>query len=143
MTERKSTFGAIGMTLGAVAFLLAIVHFWGGPFAEQPPIERTIAEKAVAIKDATVAALKGEERAQPQEARSVDIDQIVWLSTALLGGLAIILAVVGFARHESVRVAGGAAVLGGSAIAFQFAVLAIGMVFLAVLFASVLHHFEF
>ena len=36
------------------------------------------------------------------------------------------------------RVAGGAAVLGGSAIAFQFAVVALGAVVLAILVAAVL-----
>jgi hypothetical protein len=37
------------------------VHFWGGPFTPQPSLETSVAEKAVAIRDATLAALKGEE----------------------------------------------------------------------------------
>ena len=54
------------------------------------------------------------------------------------GGLAIILGVVGFARKESVRAAGGAAVLGGIAMAFQFAVMALGAIVVAILIAAVI-----
>ena len=86
----------------------------------------------------TSAALKGEEPAAPVKPSSMDIDQIVGLATAVLGGLAIILGVFGFAKKEPLRVAGGAAVLGGSAIAFQFAVIALGAIVLAILISAVL-----
>lgn len=139
----KSTLGWIGMALGAVALLIAVIHFWGGPFSEQPSIEQTVAEKVGSIKDAAIAALKGEDAARPEQSGSVDMDRMIWLATSVLGALAIIFGLVGFARHESLRVAGGAAALGGCAMAFQFAVLAIGLIFIAILFAAVLHHFEF
>ncbi|MDX1571775.1 MAG: hypothetical protein R3200_14940, partial [Xanthomonadales bacterium] len=74
----------------------------------------------------------------PPKARSFDTDQLVSIGTAVLGGLAIILGVIGFARKESWRAASGAAVLGGGAIAFQFAALALAAIVLAILVAAVL-----
>ena len=112
LAEQKSKFGFFGIGLGSVALLMVLVHFWAGPFTPQPTVENVIAEKVKSIRDATVAALKGEE-APPPQTRKLDLDAIFSTGAAVLGGLALILAVAGFARHESVRVAGGAAVLGG------------------------------
>lgn len=127
MDKKNSKISFIGIAMGAVALLLAMTHFWVGPFSSPPPIEQTIAEKAVAFKDAAVAAIKGEEQKPPERPSNMDIDEILQLVTAILGGLAIIFAVLGYARNEPLRVAGGAAILGGFAIAFQFAVLALGV----------------
>jgi hypothetical protein len=138
MDEPKSTLSFSGIGLGAIALLLAILHFWAGPFSPQPSIEQTVAEKAVSIKQATIAALKGEEAAPSTQSRPMDLDQVASIATATLGGLAIIFGVIGFAKKEPLRVAGGAAVLGGSAIAFQFAVMALGAIVLAILVAAVL-----
>jgi len=113
------------------------VHFWAGPFSPQTTLEQTVAQKAVAIKKATIAALKGEEPVNVSR-KSMDADEIIRLVTAILGGLAIILGVYGFARKEPLRVAGGAAVLGGGAIAFQFAAIALGAIVIAILVAAVL-----
>lgn len=138
MDEQSSKFSFTGITIGAVALLLAIVHFWAGPFSPQSTLEQTVAEKAVSIKEATIAALKGEEPKAAVKQRSMDTDQILSLVTAVLGGLAIIFGVFGYAKKEPLRVAAGAAVLGGSAIAFQFAVLALGVIVVAILIAAVL-----
>lgn len=138
MDKQRSVISFTGMAFGAIALLLAVVHFWAGPFSPQPTLEQAVAEKAISIKEATIAALKGEEAKAPVKPSSMDTDQIVGLATAVLGGLAIILGVFGFSKKEPLRVAGGAAVLGGSAIAFQFAVIAIGAIVLAILIAAVL-----
>ncbi|WP_223669569.1 hypothetical protein [Kangiella shandongensis] len=58
---KKSKFGTIGIILGALALVLALVHFWSGPFSPQPTLETTIAEKAASIRNATVNALTGKE----------------------------------------------------------------------------------
>jgi hypothetical protein len=55
-----------------------------------------------------------------------------------MGGVAIILSVVSLALHEPLRVAAGGVILGGAALAFQFAMLAIGAIFIAILIAAVL-----
>lgn len=138
MSSPSTTISTFGLIVGALALLAAIVHFWAGPFTPQPTLEQSVAEKAVAIKNATIAALKGEEVAPEPTARRYDLDDGLRIGTAVLGGLAIILGVVAFARHESWRAAAGAAALGGAAIAFQFAALALGMIVVAILIVGVL-----
>ncbi|MFK7845633.1 MAG: hypothetical protein AB8G77_10050 [Rhodothermales bacterium] len=138
MEESRSTLGFIGIGIGAVALLVAIVHFWMGPLSPQPSLEKIVAEKAVAIKNATIAALKGEEIEEKTYSRNFDLDQGVRIATSVLGGLAVILGVVSFARREPLRVGGGAAFLGCVAIAFQFAVVALGAILLAILVAAVI-----
>lgn len=138
MEESSSKFGFTGIAIGAIALLFAVVHFWAGPFSPQPTLEQTVAEKAVSIKEATIAALKGEAPIAPEKRSKMNTDEVVSLTTAILGGLAIILGVFGYAKKEPLRVAGGAAVLGGGAIAFQFAVIALGAIVFAILVAAVL-----
>jgi len=116
----KHKLSYFGITFGSVALLLALVHFWAGPFAPQPTVESFVAEKAASIRNATIDALKGNKPAEKKLAVDWDLDKGIAVVIALLGGIAIILAVIGFAKKESTRVAGGAAVLGFSAIAFQF-----------------------
>ncbi len=139
MAEKSSKISFTGIALGGIALLMALIHFYAGPFTQQPTIEETVAEKAVAIRDATVAALKGEkvENKAVTEKR-MDNDKILQIATAVLGGLAIILGVIGYARQEPTRAASGAAILGGGAIAYQFSVIAIGAIVFAILVAAVL-----
>jgi hypothetical protein len=138
MEENRSTIGFIGIAIGAIALLAAIIHFWMGPFSPQPSLERTVAEKAVAIKNATIAVLKGEEIEEKVSPRNIDLDHAARIATSVLGGLAVILGVVSFAKREPLRVGGGAALLGGAAIAFQFAVIALGAIVLAILIGTVI-----
>ena len=134
----RAQFSLGGIALGGAALLLALVHFYAGPFAPQPSIERTVAETAVAIRDATVAAMRGEEIEESSSNRDFDLDRILQVTAAVLGGCAVILGVIGFAKGEPGRAAGGAAALGAGAIAFQFAMIAIGAIVLAILIAGVL-----
>jgi len=138
MEESASKIGFIGIAVGAAALLLVLVHFWAGPFSPQPTLESTVAEKAVAIRDATVAALKGEEVNEYASPSEMNLDKALDISGSVLGGIAVILGVLGFAKKESARVAGGAAVLGAGAIAFQFAALAVGAIIIAILIAAVI-----
>jgi hypothetical protein len=41
--KNRSTIGFIGMEVGAVALLVAIIHFWMGPFSPQASLERNVA----------------------------------------------------------------------------------------------------
>ena len=138
MEEKRSTTGFVGIAVGSIALMMAIVHFWMGPFSPQPSVERTVAERAVAIKHATIAALKGESTKEKAPPKNIDLDQGVRIATSVLGGLAVILGVVSFAKREPLRVGGGAAFLGGAAIAFQFAVIALGAIVLAILIGAVI-----
>ncbi len=144
MDRKRPVIGIFAIAFGASALMLAIVHFWAGPFDVQPTVETTVAEKAVAIRDATIAALKGEEPAPPPPVETHrDLDDIARLATGVMAGLAIILAVVSMAMHESMRVASGGAILGGAALAFQFAIIAIGAIFIAILIGAVLGELGF
>lgn len=137
MPKASTKFGFFGITLGGIALLLALVHFWAGPFSPQPTLETTIAEKAASIKDATMKALKGEEY-QETYLSQWDADKITQVSTAVLGGLAFILGILAFAKREPSRVAAGAAALGISAIAFQFIAMYAMALLVVLLLAAVL-----
>lgn len=135
--------GAAGLALGAAALLLAVVHFWAGPFADRPAFEESVAEAAVSIKEATVAALKGEEREPATTSGRWDIDQWIAVGTAVLGCGAIILGVLGFVRHEPLRPALGASALGAAAVIFQFvAAVAMALIF-AIVVAAVISQLDF
>ncbi|WP_395373394.1 hypothetical protein [Marinicella sp. W31] len=133
--ETKPVLGYWGIGIGSIALLMALVHFWAGPFAPSKSFEQTIAEKAVQIKQAAAAKLRGEEAAAKR--RSYDIDDVFNVVTAVLGGLGIILAAIGFARKEPSRVVSAAAFLGGGAIAFQFFGLALGVIAAAIVLSAV------
>lgn len=138
MAEYSSKLGYIGIGIGAIALMLALVHFWAGPFSPQPSLEQTVAEKAVAIKNATISALKGDKVDSPKKTIVWDTDRIITIVIPTLGGLAIIFGVLGFAKKESWRAAAGAAILGGFAVAFQFVTYAIGAIIVVILIAVVL-----
>lgn len=137
MSEERSAaspFGLLSVVLGFVAFAAVVMHFYVGPIDPPPPIEVSIAEKARDIRDATVAALKGEDY-EAEAARSPrTLDDMLTYSFLGLALLAIGMAVVGFVRHESLRPCVAGAALGGLAITFQVAM----TLFLAMLFAVIL-----
>jgi hypothetical protein len=139
---RKIKFGVIGIGFGALGLLLALVHFWAGPFAPQPTLETTVAEAAVEIRDATVRALRGEEPAA-KERVGWDIDKLTRVAIAMLGGLAIILAVFGLVNNEPKRQIAGAAALGISAVAFQFLGWFALALIVVILIAAVLQNLNF
>ncbi|MCP3702192.1 MAG: hypothetical protein GY954_04575 [Alteromonas sp.] len=137
MNQSSTKFGFIGIAIGGIALLLALVHFWAGPFSPQPTLETTVAEKAASIKNATIKALKGEEYRETYKS-SWDADKIINVSTAVLGGLAFILSILAFAKQEPTRVAAGGAALGISAIAFQFIAMYAMALLVVLLIAAVL-----
>lgn len=128
--NRSATFGIIAVVFGFVAFAGAIGHFFAGPIDPPPKIERTIAETAAEIRNATVAKLKGEEYEYKEERTYRSLDDYVKYALLGSGSLAILMAVIGFVRHENLRasIAGGS--LGAMGIAFQVAM----VMFFALLF---------
>ena len=137
MSKISTRFGFIGIAVGGMALLLALVHFWAGPFSPQPTLETTVAKKAKSIKDATIKALKGQEYRETYKA-NWDADKITDVSTAILGGLAFIISILAFAKQEPMRVATGGAALGVSAIAFQFIAMYAMTLLVVLLIAAVL-----
>lgn len=133
-TAKNSMFGMLAVVLGFLAFAAVVGHFFVGPVDPPPPIEVSIAEKAVSIRDATVAALKGEEYKAERNVQPRTLDDYLTYSFIGLAVVAILLSVIGFVKHERLRPSIAGAALGGLAITFQFAT----MVFFGLLCAIVL-----
>jgi hypothetical protein len=143
VSNEKPKIGYIGIMIGSISLLLALAHFWAGPFSPQQPLEVSIAQKAAAIRNNTIAALKGEKIEKESMFREYDADDVVNIITVLLGGLAIIIGVIAFAKKESYRVAGGAAMLGSIGIALQYFSFAIGAIVFAIILAAILSQLDF
>lgn len=120
MERQKIRYGITGILAGSIALLLALMHFWAGPFSPRPTIETVVAEKVSFVRSAALDALHGKEPVRQYTTERWDIDKAIAVLTALLGGLAVILGTISFATKEPLRVAGGAAALGVCAIALQF-----------------------
>ena len=96
-----NVLGVIAMAIAAAGLILAIVHMTAGPFAPQKPAEQTIAETAVAIRDAAVRAMTGAEAPPPAPpAPRYDVDDYVQAGVIGFGGVAMILACVALIRRE-------------------------------------------
>lgn len=130
----SSTFGILSVVAGFLAFAAVVGHFFAGPFDPPPPIEVSIAEKAADIRDATVAALRGEEYEARGSSRPKTLDDYLTYSFLGLALVAILLAVIGFIKREGLRPNIAGAALGGLAITFQVAT----VLFLALLFVLLL-----
>ncbi len=137
-SNMENKFATFGIIAGGLALMLALVHFWAGPFAPQPSLESTIAEKAASIRQAAIDALKGKEVEAPMVKNSFNVDKVIHIITAVLGGLAFILAAISFSNKESKRSAGSSAALGISAIAFQFIAMYAMALLVVILIAAVL-----
>lgn len=120
MKLSQCKFGLSGAGLGGIALLLAVFTFWAGPFSPQPTLESTVAEKAAAIKNATLDALLGKEVQPTYVEKKWDIDKYISVTIPVIAVFAILLAVISFIVREPLRISASAAALGASAIAFQF-----------------------
>lgn len=110
--------GTTGLVIGAIALVLVMVHFWGGPFEPQPTIGQVIGETAADIRISAVRALKGEPQPAPQ-AQTWGIDRTLQTAGPVLAAAAIVCGILGFILRENRRVVVGAAGLGALALGFQ------------------------
>lgn len=142
-SRRPAPFGLIALAFGMLAFVGSVGHFWLGPIEPPPALEDTIANQAVKIRDKVMAKLKGTESSSKTFKSSWEADRMVMASVAGVSVLAILLSVVGFIRHEPIRIVGSAATLGGSALALQYLVIAVGAIVFAIILAAVLNGLDF
>lgn len=142
-TTDNQTFGVLGVVFGFLAFAGVVGHFFAGPVDPPPPIEVSIAEKAASIRDATVAALKGEDYEAKSTVRPRTVDDYLTYSFIALAVIAILMAVIGFVRHERIRPAIAASALGGLAITFQFAIMIFFGLLCAIVLAAVIDKLDF
>ncbi|MDO6687089.1 MULTISPECIES: hypothetical protein [unclassified Agarivorans] len=77
----------------------------------------------MSIRTAALNALSGKQVVSETHKADWSTDKVIDVTISLLGGLATILAVVSFTQKEPPRIAAGAAVMGVSAITFQFVVM--------------------
>jgi len=131
----KYKFSTVGMIIGAAALLLGLVHFTLGPFSSSPPPADFEPEQSFTLGGLTLGISVSEE-ATPAETTS-NLDQIIGSVVMLLGGIAVILGVIGYARNDPFRVAGGAAFLGATAIALQLFIFALGVLIVAIVLAVI------
>ena len=139
----SATFAVVALIFGMIALTGSVGHFWLGPIEAPPKFEDTIADEAVKIRDKVVAKLKGDTSASERTTSSWGPDRIAMAAIACSSLLAILLAVVGFVRHEPLRIVGSAAVLGGSALALQYLIIAIGALVFAIILGAVLNGLDF
>ena len=142
-TTKQSTFGMLGVVLGFLAFAAIVGHFFAGPFDPPPPLEISIAEKAVSIRDATVAALKGQDYEAKSNVQPRTLDDYLTYSFLALAVIAILMSVIGFVRHERWRPSIAGAALGGLAITFQFATVLFFGLICAIILAAVIDQLGF
>ena len=136
--KKPSPFGLVGVILGFVALGVALAHFWLGPIEPAPALEDLVADKAVKIKKAVEARLRGEVLDRNTVSASFDKDELIRATTIGAAFIAIVFAVVSFIKREDLRVSGSAIGLASGAIAFEFAALALGVIVAAILIGVVL-----
>lgn len=136
-------FALIALFAGMLALTGAVTHFWLGPIDPPPKLEDTIADQAVRIRDKVVARLKGEEASKEVAEVKWSADKIAMASIACISLLAILLSVIGFVRHEPLRMVGCATALGGIALALQYFIIALGAIVFAIILAGVLSGLSF
>ena len=106
MTEtsgaKTAPFGIGSMAIAAVALVLAVAHISFGPFAPQKPVEETIVETAVKIKDAAKRAVTGETASvdAPAARKNWDVDKIISGLVLVLAASGILASIISLIRKE-------------------------------------------
>ena len=114
-----ATFGWLGFFTGAAALILTLVVFWAGPFAPQQTAGVTLGELAAEVAKSAARSVTGQAQPAPA-AQPWTIDDTLEVAVGTLAGLAVVLGVAAFVRHERRRAALSGIALGGLAIGVQF-----------------------
>lgn len=101
MQIKGNLFSFIGLLFGALALLLALFHFWAGPFTPHATLETLVAGKITSVREAAISALMGNPVQEVKAAKTWNIDIILTLSTSMLAVVAIVLGVIaGFYKEN-------------------------------------------
>jgi len=134
---RQHWFGFIGTLLGSLGMLAAATPVWILPVLQPPePIAKVVVDSAKEIKDRLLAKAQGKEYQEPR--RPADLYQIFPAVAVTLGVLALACAGVSTLQREPRRFAVVSATLGAAAIVFQFSLLVVGVLLIALVVAAVL-----
>ena len=115
---KSASFSYAAIGVGAIALLIAMVHTFAGPFAPTQSVDVTIGEIAGNMRAAALRALAGEAQPEPVAA-AWDIDRMLKMLAPSAGVTGILLAIVGFVRHEPKRAVVCGLALGAGALMVQ------------------------
>jgi hypothetical protein len=140
--KTSAKYGLIGLVLGMLALATSVGHFWLGPIEAPPALEDTIADKAVKIRNKVAAKLIDQQTIEQKEDIRWGADRIATATIAGISVLAIILSVIGFVRHEPIRIVSSGAALAGIALGLQYFVMAITAIVFAIILGAVISAFN-
>jgi hypothetical protein len=145
---KKSPLGLVALVLGMIAFASAVLPLWLSQIdpPPRPSLEEVVVDTALKIKDEVVGKLrvtKSENAAPSEPAMAFDWREDLDIVSAVLSVTAILLAVISFVKREDLRIYGSAVALGGAALAWQYLMMALAVIFIAILIGAVLFKLDF
>ena len=133
----KNKVGISGIVVGLIALTAAFLSPWIVEAVSPPkPIEESLVDFALKIKDAAVAKAKGKEYRPEKKER--DIGDFIPPSIIGVSMLAVILGVVSLVKDDKKIIGGTAACLGISAAVVQWSIIIAAAVIFLILVAIVL-----
>jgi len=134
----RPRMGVAGFMLGALALLVVVISFVGGPFAPQNAVGVTLGDIAAEAGKATLRNWLGMD--QPTAAPAPwTIDRALWLVGVVLGVIAILCGAVALLLSERRDIALWALGLGISAVMLQFIASALMMVVGALILCALIY----
>ena len=134
----RPILGWLGFAMGAVALVFTLVVFWAGPFAPQQSAGVSVGELAAEIAKSAARSVAGQPQPEPVTP-DWDIDDYLEIAVGAIAGIAMILGVAAFVRHENGRAALSGIALGGLAIGVQLFTYTIMMVVGGLAMAAVVY----
>ncbi|MCP5084385.1 MAG: hypothetical protein GY948_22070 [Alphaproteobacteria bacterium] len=102
LDTKPNSFGLLAMALAAIGLVVAVIQLSAGPFEAQEPVEKTIAETAVAIKDAAKRAVTGQKAPEPVVVSSgMNIDDMIGIAVIIFAAAGMAMALVALFRKET------------------------------------------
>lgn len=136
-TARPRVLGVLGAVIGLMAMVVTVLHFYLGPIKEPPTVESFVAEKAVGIKQAIEARIKGETHRPQVDTQAFDPDLMLQRGSMIAALAAVSLGVFGFLRKEEAMPSGLAVGLGGATVVFSLSIVIAGIIVFAMVIAAI------
>ena len=134
----RAVLGWSGFALGALALVFTLVVFWAGPFAPQQATGVSLGEIAADIAQSAARSVVGQPQPEPISPPR-DIDDYLDIVLGTIAGVAVVLGVGAFVRHEHKRTALSGIALGGLAIGIQLFTYTIMMIAAVILVSAVIY----
>lgn len=133
----------LALIFGMLAFFVSVTHAWLGPIDASSASEKTEAREGITIQHSVIAILTGKAKAPNDSGITTwGADKLVATSVAVVSMLALLFAIIGYVRHENLRMVGSAAVLGVLALSFQYLIAAILLIAFVIILCAILNGFD-